>query len=90
MDNSSDSNYLQKNKGPFFAVLSSLCYGINNPMAGYAMQNGVPTIFSVVSRAIFMFLISLILAVSGKLKFNIPAEVRSHVIVMSIATALIN
>ena len=90
MDNSSDSNYWQKNKGPFFAVLSSLCYGINNPMAGYAMQNGVPTIFSVVSRAVFMFLISLILAVSGKLKFNIPAEVRSHVIVMSITTALIN
>jgi len=90
MDNSSDSNYLQKNKGPFFAVFSSLCYGINNPMAGYAMQNGVPTIFSVVSRAVFMFLISLILAVSGKLKFNIPVEVRSHVIVMSIATALIN
>jgi drug/metabolite transporter (DMT)-like permease len=90
MDNSSDSSYLQKNKGPFFAVLSSLCYGINNPLAAYGMQNGVPTIFSVFSRAITVFLISLILAASGKLKFNIPSEVRPHVVVVSITTAIIN
>ena len=83
-------SYAVKIKGPVFAVLSSLCYGLNNPLAALAAQNGIPTTFSVLSRATFMFVISLIFAITGKLNFKIPNDVRLHVIIMAITTALIN
>ena len=90
MNKLENQSYAEKNKGPVFAVLSSLCYGLNNPLAALAAQNGIPTTFSVLSRATFMFVISLILAITGKLNFKIPNDVRLHVIIMAITTALIN
>ncbi len=90
MNKPENQSYAKKNKGPVFAVLSSLCYGLNNPLAALAAQNGIPTTFSVLSRATFMFVISLILAITGKLNFRIPNDVRLHVIIMAITTALIN
>ena len=90
MNKPENQSYAEKNKGPVFAVLSSLCYGLNNPLAALAAQNGIPTTFSVLSRATFMFVISLILAITGKLNFRIPNDVRLHVIIMAITTALIN
>ncbi|MEC8452403.1 MAG: DMT family transporter, partial [Pseudomonadota bacterium] len=90
MNKLENQSYAEKNKGPIFAVLSSLCYGLNNPLAALAAQNGISTTFSVLSRATFMFIISLILAVMGKLDFRIPKEVRVYVVIMAIATALIN
>ena len=90
MNKPENQSYAKKNKGPVFAVLSSLCYGLNNPLAALAAQNGIPTTFSVLSRATFMFLISLIFAITGKLNFKIPNDVRLHVIIMAITTALIN
>ncbi len=85
-----NQSYTEKNKGPIFAVLSSLCYGLNNPLAGLAAQNGVSTIFAVISRATFIFAISLIFALAGKLDFKIPNEVRLHILIMAVSTALIN
>ena len=90
MNKLENQSYAEKNKGPVFAVLSSLCYGLNNPLAALAAQNGIPTTFSVLSRATFMFVISLIFAITGKLNFKIPNDVRLHVIIMAITTALIN
>ena len=90
MNKLENQSYAEKNKGPVFAVLSSLCYGLNNPLAALAAQNGIPTTFSVLSRATFMFVISLIFAITGKLNFKIPNDVRPHVIIMAITTALIN
>ena len=90
MNKLENQSYAEKNKGPVFAVLSSLCYGLNNPLAALAAQNGIPTTFSVLSRAIFMFVISLIFAITGKLNFKIPNDVRPYVIIMAITTALIN
>ena len=90
MNKLENQSYAEKNKGPIFAVLSSLCYGLNNPLAALAAQNGISTTFSVLSRATFMFIISLTLAVMGKLDFRIPKEVRVHIVIMAIATALIN
>ena len=90
MNKLENQSYAEKNKGPVFAVLSSLCYGLNNPLAALASQNGIPTTFSVLSRATFMFVISLIFAITGKLNFKIPNDVRPHVIIMAITTALIN
>ena len=90
MNKLENQSYAEKNKGPVFAVLSSLCYGLNNPLAALAAQNGIPTTFSVLSRATFMFVISLIFAITGKLNFKIPNDVRPYVITMAITTALIN
>ena len=86
----SENQYIERNKGPFYAVLSSFFYGVNNPLAAYSIQNGIPTIFSVISRALFMFIFSIILAISGKFSFNIPREIRTHVVIMTISTAIIN
>ena len=86
----SENQYIERNKGPFYAVLSSFFYGINNPLAAYSIQNGIPTIFSVISRSLFMFIFSVILAISGKFSFNIPREIRKHVVIMTISTAIIN
>ena len=90
MNKLENQSYAEKNKGPVCAVLSSLCYGLNNPLAALAAQNGIPTTFSVLSRATFMFVISLIFAITGKLNFKIPNDVRPYVIIMAITTALIN
>ncbi|MDG2187924.1 MAG: DMT family transporter [Hyphomicrobiales bacterium] len=90
MDKKVKQSYSEKNKGPFFAVLSSLCYGINNPLAAYSIQNGIPTIVSVSSRALFLFSFALILAIYGKLSFHIPREIRKYVVIMSISTGMIS
>tara|TARA_Y100000591_G_scaffold332663_1_gene370940 strand:- start:1012 stop:1893 length:882 start_codon:yes stop_codon:yes gene_type:complete len=82
--------YFEKNKGPLFAVLSSLGYGLNNPLAAVAAQNGISTTLSVISRASFMLVISLIFALAGKLNFKIPNEVRPYLVTMAITTAFIN
>ena len=85
-----NSNYIKKNKGPFFAVLSSLCYGLNNPLAGVALQNGIPTIVSVASRAFFMFVITLSLIVKGGTKPYVPKDIRYQVLILAISTCMIN
>ena len=85
-----NSNYIKRNKGPFYAVLSSLCYGLNNPLAGVALQNGIPTIVSVASRAFFMFFITLFLIVKGGIKPNVPNDVRYQVLILAISTCMIN
>ena len=77
-------------KGAFFALCSSMGYGLNNPLAALGANNGVPSIYSAAFRAMLMLIVSAVLLKSTNRGFYLAKNVRKSVATMAITTTIIS